>query len=166
MCCKYETSYENTQVEIRIIDKYTTNRPPFMEVNELLNTLILHFANGNQSRFARILGLSPSTVATWIARKTFDPERIKRSFPQVDGNWLLTGNGEMLLPENNSSVHVNGSHNTTQVNSTGNIDTTESNDNERITLQHTIELLQKDNAALHAILDEKERLIKVLLAQR
>lgn len=134
-----------------------------MERNEILNTLISHFANGNQSRFARTLNLSPSTVATWVSRKTFDAIRIKAVFPQVDGNWLLTGEGEMLLPDDQGTIQVGGHHNTTQINSTGNIETAQSSDNEVITLQHTIELLQKDNAALHALLDEKERLIKVLL---
>lgn len=134
-----------------------------MERNEILNTLILHFARGNQSQFARTLNLSPSTVATWVSRKTFDAIRIKAVFPQVDGNWLLTGQGEMLLPDDQGTIQVGGHHNTTQINSTGNIETTKSSDNEVITLQHTIELLQKDNAALHALLDEKERLIKVLL---
>lgn len=134
-----------------------------MERNEILNTLILHFARGNQSQFARTLNLSPSTVATWVSRKTFNAEQIKAVFPQVDGNWLLTGEGEMLLPDDQGTIQVGGHHNTTQINSTGNIETTKSSDNEVITLQHTIELLQKDNAALHALLDEKERLIKVLL---
>ena len=126
-----------------------------MERNEILNTLILHFARGNQSRFARTLNLSPSTVATWVSRKTFDAIRIKAVFPQVDGNWLLTGEGEMLLPDDQGTIQVGGHHNTTQINSTGNIETAQSSDNEVITLQHAIELLQKDNAALHALLDEK-----------
>ena len=134
-----------------------------MERNEILNTLILHFARGNQSRFARTLNLSPSTVATWVSRKTFDAMRIKAVFPQVDGNWLLTGEGEMLLPDDQGTIQVGGHHNTPQINSTGNIETAKSSDNEVIKLQHAIELLQKDNAALHALLDEKERLIKVLL---
>lgn len=134
-----------------------------MERNEILNTLILHFARGNQSQFARTLNLSPSTVATWVYRKTFDAIRIKAVFPQVDGNWLLTGEGEMLLPDDQGTIQVGGHHNTTQINSTGNIETAQSSDNEMIKLQHAIELLQKDNAALHALLDEKERLIKVLL---
>lgn len=134
-----------------------------MERNEILNTLISRFANGNQSRFARTLNLSPSTVATWVSRKTFDAIRIKAVFPQVDGNWLLTGEGEMLLPDDQGTIQVGGHHNTTQINSTGNIETAQSSDNEVIKLQHAIELLQKDNAALHALLDEKERLIKVLL---
>lgn len=134
-----------------------------MERNEILNTLILHFARGNQSLFARLLGLSQSTVGTWSVRKTFNAEQIKAVFPQVDGNWLLTGEGEMLLPDDQGTIQVGGHHNTTQINSTGNIETAQSSDNEVITLQHAIELLQKDNAALHALLDEKERLIKVLL---
>jgi hypothetical protein len=128
-----------------------------------LEQLIIAFAKGNQSKFAKAMNTSQGTIGTWISRKTFDPERIKRAFPQVDGNWLLTGEGEMLLPDEQGSIQVGGHHNTTQINSTGNIETTKSSDNEVITLQHTIELLQKDNAALHALLDEKERLIKVLL---
>lgn len=134
-----------------------------MDKKSILEQLIIHFAKGNQSLFARLLGLSQSTVGTWSVRKTFNAEQIKAVFPQVDGNWLLTGEGEMLLPDDQGTIQVGGHHNTTQINSTGNIETTKSSDNEVITLQHTIELLQKDNAALHALLDEKERLIKVLL---
>ena len=134
-----------------------------MDKKSILEQLIIHFAKGNQSLFARLLGLSQSTVGTWSVRKTFNAEQIKAVFPQVDGNWLLTGEGEMLLPDDQGTIQVGGHHNTTQINSTGNIETAQSIDNEVITLQHAIELLQKDNAALHALLDEKERLIKVLL---
>ncbi len=134
-----------------------------MDKKGILEQLIIHFAKGNQSLFARLLGLSQSTVGTWVVRKTFNAEQIKAVFPQVNGNWLLTGEGEMLLPDEQGTIQVGGHHNTTQINSTGNIETPQGSDNEAITLQHTIELLQKDNAALHAILDEKERLIKVLL---
>lgn len=134
-----------------------------MDKKSILEQLIIHFAKGNQSLFARLLGLSQSTVGTWSVRKTFNAEQIKAVFPQVDGNWLLTGEGEMLLPDDQGTIQVGGHHNTTQINSTGNIETTQGRDNEAITLQHTIELLQKDNDALHALLDEKERLIKVLL---
>ena len=134
-----------------------------MDKKSILEQLIIHFAKGNQSLFARLLGLRQSTVGTWSVRKTFNAEQIKAVFPQVDGNWLLTGEGEMLLPDDQGTIQVGGHHNTTQINSTGNIETAQSSDNEVITLQHAIELLQKDNAALHALLDEKERLIKVLL---
>lgn len=134
-----------------------------MDKKGILEQLIIHFAKGNQSLFARLLGLSQSTVGTWSVRKTFNAEQIKAVFPQVDGNWLLTGEGEMLLPDDQGTIQVGGHHNTTQINSTGNIETAQSSDNEMIKLQHAIELLQKDNAALHALLDEKERLIKVLL---
>ncbi len=134
-----------------------------MDKKGILEQLIIHFSKGNQSLFARLLGLSQSTVGTWSVRKTFNAEQIKAVFPQVDGNWLLTGEGEMLLPDDQGTIQAGGHHNTTQINSTGNIETAQSSDNEVITLQHTIELLQKDNDALHALLDEKERLIKVLL---
>ena len=58
-----------------------------------LEQLIITFAKGNQSLFAKQMGASQGTIGTWLARKIFDPERIKRAFPQVDGNWLLTGRG-------------------------------------------------------------------------
>ena len=132
-----------------------------------LEQLIITFAKGNQSSFAKQMGASQGTIGTWLARKIFDPERIKRAFPQVDGNWLLTGKGEMLLPEEgSSSVHVSGHHNTAQVNSSSSLEISNHGSSGPSEEDHNLQMLKQENASLHALLAEKERLIKVLLDRK
>ena len=129
-----------------------------------LEHLINVFGNGSQIEFAKISGLTQSTIATWKNRQTIAPERIKAAFPQIDGNWLLTGKGQMLLPENGkSSVQVNGHYNTTQITSSGNISSTKTIDNEDKTNFNEMQLLKQEIASLRALLNEKERLINVLM---
>lgn len=132
-----------------------------------LEQLIDAFGKGNQSSFARVSGITTSTIATWLARKIFDPERIKRAFPQVDGNWLLTGEGEMLLPEDGgNTVHVSGHHNTAQVNSSGSLEVSNYGSSGPPEEVQNLQMLKQENASLHALLAEKERLIKVLLDRK
>lgn len=134
-----------------------------MERKGIIEQLIVRFAHGNQSEFARLMGCQSGVVSGWLRRNTYDPERIKRSFPQVDGNWLLTGEGEMLLPDGKSNVQVNGHHNTTQVNSSGNIETPSTATFGHPEDSHSLEVLQRENTLLKDIIAEKERLISVLL---
>ena len=132
-----------------------------------LEQLIIVFAKGNQSSFAKQMGASQGTIGTWLARKIFDPERIKRAFPQVDGNWLLTGEGEMLLPEDEgNTVHVSGHHNTAKVNSSGSLEVSNYGSFGYPEENQNLQMLKQENASLHALLAEKERLIKVLLGRK
>lgn len=132
-----------------------------------LEQLIIAFAKGNQSSFAKQMGASQGTIGTWLARKIFDPERIKRAFPKVDGNWLLTGEGEMLLPEDGgNTVHVSGHHNTAQVNSSGSLEVSNYGSSEPLDENQNLQMLKQENVSLHALLAEKERLIKVLLDRK
>ena len=62
----------------------------------MLDTLIEHYAEGNKSRFAAKLGIRPQTISTWYARDTFDAELIYAKCEGVSGDWLLSGEGEML----------------------------------------------------------------------
>ena len=103
------------QTFLRLFRHFATFRPIKMNNKEKLEQLVLQYAHGNQTLFARLLNVRQSTVSTWKARETLDFVRIKQRFPQVDGNWLLTGEGDMLLPEDNStSVNVSGNHNNLQ----------------------------------------------------
>lgn len=132
-----------------------------------LEQLIIAFAKGNQSLFAKQMGASQGTIGTWLARKIFDPERIKRAFPQVNGNWLLTGEGEMLLPEEgSSSVHVSGHHNTAQVNSSGSLEVSNYGASDTSETEKNVQLLKQEISSLNALLAEKERLINVLLDRK
>lgn len=71
-----------------------------MNKTEQLEALITHFCNGNNSQFAAMLGLNRSTITSWKNRCVMDIELIKEIFPQVSGDWLLTGEGEMLVADN------------------------------------------------------------------
>ena len=135
-----------------------------MDNKTLLEHLVEHFANGNASQFARLLGVSQSTVATWKSRNTMDYSTIKAALPQVDGNWLLTGMGDMLLPEDGTqSVSVRGDHNTTHVNSHNHANPDETEEKATPPLANEALALQTENKYLKTLLEEKERFIKVLL---
>lgn len=135
-----------------------------MNIRTQLELLIKEFANGNQSQFGKCIGASQGTIGTWISRGNMNERRIKAAFPQVDGNWLLTGEGQMLLPnEDKSSVQVNGHNNTTQITSSGNINNHKSLENESISDTNEIKLLRQELTSLRTLLDEKERLINVLM---
>lgn len=68
--------------------------------------LIKHFSNGNKSEFARMLGVSPQAISTWMSRNTFDIDIIHSKCVNVSAEWLLTGEGEMLKPTTPVSAKV------------------------------------------------------------
>lgn len=63
--------------------------------NRLLS-LVEHYAGGNKSQFARKIGVSPQAITTWLARDTFDIERIYAKCEDVSAHWLITGEGPMM----------------------------------------------------------------------
>ena len=80
-----------------------------MDKKDRLNLLIKHYADGNKSRFASMLGVSPQAVSTWHKRHTFDIELIYSKCENLNAKWLLTGIGEMFVseepqPQNSSSA--------------------------------------------------------------
>lgn len=138
-----------------------------MDKKVILEQLLSHFTNGNVSQFAKLLGVRQSTVSTWKARNSLDYWRIKASLPQVDGNWLLTGMGDMLLPEDGAkSVSVRGDHNTTHVNSHNTTILDETEEKSTPPPSNDCQVLQTENQYLKTLLEEKERLIRVLLERK
>ena len=67
-----------------------------MDKVRMLNNLVSHYSGGNKSRFASMLGVKPQTINTWYSRETFDAELIYAKCEGVSGDWLLSGEGEML----------------------------------------------------------------------
>lgn len=53
------------------------------------------------AELARFLGVAPNTITNWYGRKTFDIDVIYTKCVDVDMNWLLTGEGNMIREESN-----------------------------------------------------------------
>jgi len=75
-----------------------------MEKKDRLLSLIGHYSGGNKSEFARMIGVSPQAVNTWITRNTFDIDIVYAKCLNVSPDWLLTGKGNMLKEEEKEDV--------------------------------------------------------------
>lgn len=67
-----------------------------MTKKERLEEIIKYYSGGKPSVFAKFLGVAPSTISTWLARDTFDYDLIFSKCENVNAQWLLSGQGEML----------------------------------------------------------------------
>lgn len=62
----------------------------------MVNAMIQHFSNGNKTHFANKIKVTPQTISTWIARNTFDIERVFTFCEGISARWLLSGEGDIL----------------------------------------------------------------------
>lgn len=62
----------------------------------ILNALKEYKNFATLTDFARYLGIKPQALSNWYARNTLDLHILSDKFPEIDGNWLLTGEGTML----------------------------------------------------------------------
>lgn len=67
-----------------------------MTKKDRLLRLIKYYSGGNKSEFARMIGVSPQAINTWVSRDTFDIDIIYSKCVNLSADWLLTGKGEML----------------------------------------------------------------------
>lgn len=67
-----------------------------MNKASIIEALVEHFTNGNKSKFATMIGVTPQTINTWITRNTFDIELLFAKCENISAEWLLTGEGSML----------------------------------------------------------------------
>lgn len=75
-----------------------------MTKSEILENLINYYSNRNKAQFAVLLGVKPQTINTWIVRNSFDIDLIYAKCEGVSGDWLLSGDGNMLKSENENSL--------------------------------------------------------------
>ena len=61
------------------------------------------------AELARFLGVAPNTITNWYGRKTFDIDVIYTKCVDMDMNWLLTGEGNMLRTESKEE-HIPVAH--------------------------------------------------------
>jgi len=67
-----------------------------MSKRDILETIINFYTDGNKARFAKMIGVSAQTVSGWISRNNFDIDLIYAKCEGVSGDYLLTGEGEIL----------------------------------------------------------------------
>ena len=130
-------------------------------INDRIEMLVDERFNGNKAAFAKSIGLLPTGLSNYLGNK-------RRSKPSVDmvtkivvalnvdARWLLTGEDSEMpsnvsVGENSDGNVAIGSHN-----SVGNVTTHAGGDT--AVLQDRVTMLEK-------LLEEKERLIKVLMAK-
>lgn len=120
----------------------------------------LQYKGINKSEFGRIIGVSSSYISSM--RKSIQPdkaEKIASSFPDLNIAWLMTGEGEMLragavrhaTATGDGSVAVSGNNNS-------HIGPGQGGGEE--------EVLRERVKSLEALLEEKERLIGILMDGR
>lgn len=85
-----------------------------MERNNMLMALIGHYANGSKAKFARLLGVTPQAISTWLNRNVFDIELIYAKCEHVNADWLLSGEGSMLREDDKPTTTKQIEKNTTQ----------------------------------------------------
>lgn len=67
-----------------------------MNKKGMLQEMILHYSGGNKAKFANKLGIRPQTINSWESRETFDAELLYAKCEDISGDWLLSGEGNML----------------------------------------------------------------------
>lgn len=71
------------------------------EINKslILNELKAYYGFSSDSDFADFLGIKRQTLSSWHSRNTFDIELLYAKCVNVDGNFLLTGQGYIEKPK-------------------------------------------------------------------
>lgn len=67
-----------------------------MDKKMMLEQVINHYTDGNKAKFGNMLGVKPQTINTWLLRNTYDAELIYSKCDNISGDWLLSGEGEMI----------------------------------------------------------------------
>ncbi len=78
-----------------------------MEKGLMVEQLVNHYTDGNKAMFARILGVQPQVINTWITRNSFNAELIFAKCEGVSAEWLLSGEGDMIQTKQNADTGEN-----------------------------------------------------------
>ena len=68
-----------------------------MNKKERLEAIIKSIiAMESASVFAKLIGVAPSTISSWLSRDTLDYDLLFAKCENISSEWLLTGRGEMI----------------------------------------------------------------------
>lgn len=137
-------------------------------IHERINELVKFYGKGKNTTFASLIGTTEANIRGYtknVTPKVDILERIVNNCENINPTWLLTGVGPMLLdvapPAQVSSVNIAVAMHGNAINTI----TNESAGGESSVSQE-LKMAQQKIEALEKLLDEKERLIKVLLDKK
>lgn len=137
-------------------------------IHERINELVKFYGKGKNTAFASLIGTTEANIRGYtknVTPKVDILERIVNNCENINPTWLLTGVGPMLLdvapPAQVSSVNSAVAMHGNAINTI----TNESAGGESSVSQE-LKMAQQKIEALEKLLDEKERLIKVLLDKK
>jgi repressor LexA len=67
-----------------------------MDKSLILKEIKKHYSFKTDGEFAAFLGIKQNTLSNWSTRNSIDYDRIIEKCENINGDWLLTGKGEML----------------------------------------------------------------------
>lgn len=137
-------------------------------IHERINELVKFYGKGKNTAFASLIGTTEANIRGYtknVTPKVDILERIVNNCENINPTWLLTGVGPMLLDvappaqvsSVNSAVAMHGNAINTITNESAGGDSSVSQE---------LKMAQQKIEALEKLLDEKERLIKVLLDKK
>ncbi len=71
----------------------------FLEKTLILDRIKKAYSLKSNAKLAAFLGIPPTTLSSWYSRNSFDLDLIYEKCVDIDLNWLLTGEGNMLRTE-------------------------------------------------------------------
>lgn len=132
-----------------------------MEKRDMIEVLVSYYCGGNKAKFAAKLGIKPQALSMWISRNSFDAELIYKNCEDVSAEWLLSGEGDMLNKTEQSAVASgNGIAVAGNNNVAGNVTI-----GDATVLLERVKFLEQQVKDKESLLEEKERLIKVLMGK-
>lgn len=127
----------------------------------MIEVLVSYYCGGNKAKFAAKLGIKPQALSMWISRNSFDAELIYKNCEDVSAEWLLSGEGDMLNKTEQSAVASgNGIAVAGNNNVAGNVTI-----GDATVLLERVKFLEQQVKDKESLLEEKERLIKVLMGK-
>lgn len=134
-------------------------------INDRMERLVNEMFDGNKAAFARKIGITPALLSNYLgnqrrSRPSVDmAARIVKAL-NVDARWLLTGEGD--IGAQSGTAIANGDHSAAAVNGNATVHSTDTT----AVLEERVRSLEAQARQKDLLLEEKERLIQVLLKGR
>lgn len=80
-----------------------------MDIRDRIKQIREYYCGGNNEKFAQLLEEQPNTVSNWANRGLNNISvllKLSDTFPDLNLDWLITGNGEMIKTGNSIKIFV------------------------------------------------------------